>query len=507
MKKIIVHILSIVLIFLLHSTGNPSDTKSKVIQIGIASFPHSLNPVYAADETSQLVANKIYDSLYYYDCSGTITNGLAENSHIKQILTPPRSVSSSHSSLRAKIEIQLKKSIFFSDGKELDAEDVIRTIKLLQDKKFGYYYRSELDFIENIEKIDRYRFQLTITDRLAAWKDFLLFKILNSKEIKQATPDGFHLMKLSGTGPYKIKNISLPHRITLEANSKYSPSPVDIEFTVVSYSYFIPLKLLNREIQIGEIQPEHAASYSTNKEWQESFSLEKYTKKGYTYLVFNTRNSLIDKNLRKFFYNFLIAGDFLDRFLNRRGERVYSPFLFIDEKVKPAPLVSTPIREKTRLKLLVNSESGLRKEFMFFLVEELKRYNLELEPVTVEYHSFLEYLKKGRFDLAISGYVFDSDYDAKLIFNRDSYFNYSQSSYPEMETLVEQGINEPDRQKRKALYLEAHRIWLKELPFLPLFKLYYYMGISRQLEIPPNRYKTVPAAGDFLYNLHQYRFK
>ena len=486
-------------VLLANPHGNPdSNSKKNVLRIGIDTFPVSLNPVYATTETSQAIINKVFGSLFYFNHKGEISNGLVKNFHLD---TNDR-----------EILIQLKENIFFSDGKELETDDVIQTVKLLQNKAFGYPYISDLRFIKKIEKKDRFSFKIKLNSTFAPWKNRLTFKILNSHEIKDAAPAAFPNMALSGTGPYKIKTIENPAKIILELND--NPNSRDmydmyrfIEYIVVSYTHLMPLKLLNNEIDIGELQPEHASAYQAVPKWQQRFKVLKYKKFGYTYLVFNLRNSTIGKNLRKFFYNLLIKGDFLDRFLKNRGERVKTPFLLLDPKIQPAGFKTTPLKQPVRIKMLTNTESKLRKELVLFLRKELKTRNVHLEPVFLEYHSFLEYLKKGRFDMAISGFMLDIDYDITDIFCSRSFFNYANFHCPEMETLLAQGLKEPDSQEREEIYMKAHRLWREELPLIPLFNLYYYVGISGKIKIPKETYTLVGAVGDFLFNIHDWKTK
>ncbi len=482
---------------LANSNGNPdSNSKKNVLRIGINTFPVSLNPVYATTETSQAIINKVFDSLFYFDYKGEITNGLVKNLHLDKN--------------EREILIQLKEKIFFSDGKELEADDVIQTVKLLQNKAFGYPYISDLRFIKKIEKKDRFSFKIKLNSTFAPWKNRLTFKILNSHEIKDAAPAAFPNMVLSGTGPYKIKTIKDPAKIILELNNNPNSRHMHhmyrfIEYIVVSYTHLMPLKLLNNEIDIGELQPEHAAAYQAIPKWQQRFRVLKYKKFGYTYLVFNLRNSTINKNLRKFFYNLLIKGDFLDRFLKNRGERVKTPFLLLNPKIQTIGFKTISLKKPIRIKMLTNAESKLRKELVLFLRKELKTHNIHLEPVFLEYHSFLEYLKTGRFDMAISGFMLDIDYDISDIFSSRSFFNYANFHCPEMEVLLDRGLKEPDPQKREEIYMKAHRLWLEELPLIPLFNLYYYVGISGKIMVPKETYTLVSAVGDFLFNIHDWK--
>lgn len=482
-----------------------SAAAAETLRIGINEFPAALNPVYTSTETSQAIINKVFNGLFYFDEHGNIQKELVEKVHFESTV---------------KIIIELKKNIFFSDGKELTADDVVATVGLLQDRRFKYPYVSNLKFIKSLEKIDRYRFKITMPYRFAPWRAYLTFKILNSHEIIDAPPDTFRDTILSGSGPYQFKTIKRPTRIILERNPANPIHPIPghlaeipgkmfqlIEYNVISYTHLAPLKLINNEIDICELQPENAAAYqqTKSKEWHQSFSLLKYRKFGYTYLVFNLRNSLITKNLRALFYNLLINGDFLARFLKGRGERLASPFLLLNSKAKPLQLETTPLENPVRLNILTNSESKLRKQLVLFLREALKSFNIYLQPVFLEYHTFLEYLKKGRYDIGVSAFILDIDYDMTDIFASDSYLNYAHFRSPEMDALLQQGLRELNPGEREAIYLKAHRVWLENLPLIPLFNLYYYVGVSRHIEIPARRMEVVGSVGDFLYNILEWR--
>lgn len=504
-KKSIPRLYLFILIITISIDLFPGSTAAEeTLRIGINDFPASLNPVYASTETSQAVMNKVFNGLFYFDEKGNIQKELVEKVHFENTV---------------EIIIELNKNIFFSDGKELAADDVVATVELLQNKRFKYPYISNLQFIQRIEKINRHKLKITMPYRFAPWKAYLTFKILNSHEIKDVSPETFRDMILSGTGPYKFKTFKRPTKIILELNHANTiPRHLAsipgkkfrfIEFIVISYTHLAPLKLINNEIDICELQPENAEAYkqTKSKKWRQRFSLLRYKKFGYTYLVFNLRNSLITKNLRYLFYNLLLKGDFLARFLKDRGERVTSPFLLLNSKVKPTQLKTTPLETPIRLNILTNSESKLRKQLVLFLRKEIKSFNIHLHPVFLEYHTLLEYLKKGRYDIGVSGFILDIDYDMTDIFSSDSYFNYAYFRSLEMDALLHQGLGELEPGKREEIYLKAHRVWLENLPLIPLFNLYYYVGVSRHIGIPARRMEILGSVGDFLYNILEWRKK
>jgi peptide/nickel transport system substrate-binding protein len=463
--------------------------ESGVLRIGCLDFPSQLNPVYATSETAQGVMNKIHQALFYFDQAGEIRPELVDSVRYDE--------------KQLAISLTLKRGICFANGAVLQSRDVMATIELLKNPIFEYPYLSDLNFIEKIVVIDPLNFRIKLKEKFAPWKNYLTFKILNAGEIRGLNPGEFRKQISLGCGPYQVASVEEPRGIVLKENPyclKHN-SFKKIAYSVLGDPRQGPLKLLNGEMDAVEVQADDVQSYDLLPQWRKYFSLLKYKKFGYTYLVFNLKNSFIDLNMRKLFYNRLLTSPFLDTFLKGAGEKVYSPFLNLSAAVHSKPLVIIPLLQRRRLRILANSESVLRKQFVLFLCEEMKPFNVELEPVFVEYQTFLKYLKQGNYDLAVSAFLLDMDWNLKDVLSSSGYFNYAGLADAKMDALLEAGLREMDETKRRQIYLGAHERWLESLPLIPLFSLNYFMGVSRSLNIPAGRFELVGSCGDFFYNL------
>lgn len=463
--------------------------EARVLRIACFDFPASFNPVYATSETAQAVMNKIYQSLFYFDSQGKIC--------------PELVAAVSRDEARLEISLRLKKGARFADGSVLSSQDVVATVALLKNPLFENPYLSDLDFLEKIEARDPLTLRIKLKGRFAPWENYLTFKILNAAEIKRLDPAKFRRHIPLGSGPYRLARLDEPRGFELCGNP-YSlrPGPfARICYSVLREPRLAPLLLLNDEIDAVEIQGDDAQTYSHLKKWQSQFQLLKYQKFGFTYLVFNLRNSLINKNLQRIFFNRLLGTSFLDDFLQGIGERVFSPFLYLSSAKHPQPFPTAVVPATCKLKILTNSESQVRKQLVLFLCEEMKAFHIELQPVFVEYRTFLKYLKQGNFDLAVSAFMLDMDWNMKDILASDGYFNYAGLAKPEMDMALEAGLHEMDAEKRRKIYERAHELWLESLPLIPLFSLNYYMGISRRIKIPQNPFQVVGSSGDFFFNL------
>lgn len=487
MTRILVALLLMIPLFVFSA---PS-VSNKVLRVGINAYPANLNPVYTTDETSQALVNKIFDALFEFNSQGALVNRL---------------VKSFTYTSDTDINLELKKGIRFSNGKELTAADVEATVRLLMDENVQYPYASNLAFISSFKAESKYSLRLRTKSSAAAWRNFMTFKILCSQEIKTIeTSDlsAFRSKQLAGTGPYMLAFVDPPNTVSLKRNPHSQADalyPV-LEYMVVAYPHLVPLKLLNREIDLCELQPEDITVYRKKKSWQDSFRILKYNKFGYTYLVFNLQRPEITLELRQLLYNALVAGAFTEKYLHGRGQAVKSPFMLLSEEVEAKSFTIDKLSPPKRLKILTNSESQMRKRFILFLKKELLPLGIELEPVFLEYHSFLDSLKRKDFDLALSGFLLDIDYDMRDILASGSYFNYAGYSSHEMDRLLDAGLRELASLKRKTVYREAHQVWNTDLPLLPLFSLYYYVGVANNVPIPEDTCRLMGSSGDFLQNI------
>jgi len=499
MKKIILFFyIFYAVLFLYHckSDNNTNIEKEKTLRIGILTFPNTLNPLYVTDEASTMLINKVYDSLYYFDINGNVKSRIIKN---EKIIVNTNTF---------EIILIIRNDIFFSNGMQLTTKDIVNTINLIKDIKYLSPYRPYVGLIKKIILKGNYKLRIVFNKKNANWKNYLTFKILNSKEINNISPKMLKKKTLSGTGPLKFNYINRPSEIVLSPNIFYSfakkPLYSKIIYSVIAYAYNSPLKLLNDEIDIVGLQKEDVLVYKHNKRWKKKFRVFSYKKFGYTYLSFNLNKPELSLNIRKLFYNLMYNSSFLKKFLNNRGEIIYTPFLLLNEKTKNVSFKTKPINKTLSFTILSNTKSQIQREFLLFLADELKSFNISLKPVFLESQLLYSKLKNKDYEIAISGYVLDIDYDMKDILYSNSFFNYSNYQNSAMDKQLELGLNTFNSINRRKIYLKANDIWLKDLPMIPLFNLYYYSGVSRKIKTPRQTVLVMGSAGDFLQNIEEW---
>lgn len=463
---------------------------ARELRLAVAEYPASIHPVYAVSETGQAVINKLYHSLFAHDGSGRLTPELVEGWQ----RTGDDTV----------VHLTLKPGFFFPGGRMLDAGDVAATFALLRDPRFAFPYRSDLDFIAAIEPISARTVRLRLRHPHAAWRTYLTFKILAAEEIRQATPLTFARSLPGGTGPYRVVRQDAARELVLERNPGYRGAlpATRLVYEVQLDPRTMPQKLVAGEVDAGEIQPEDAELFPRRPDWSRRFRLIPYEKFGFTYLAFNTRRPAIDREFRRTVYRRLVAGTFLSRFLRGRGRPVYSPVLALGEEKPLAIATPRPLPPGSRrVRLLTNSESRLRRHFVLFAAEELKKDGIVAEPVFLEYHSFMKAVRGGDFDLAVSAFLLDLDYNVRDILASDGVCNYAGWADPALDRLLQEGLAEMDEEKRRQIYRRVHRCWAEELPLLPLFSLYYHMGVAPSLHPARDPVRIIGSCGDFFYRI------
>jgi len=501
MKKIyLVLILIIFYIIFFYNNGCENNRNAvKSLKIGILSFPNIFNPAYITDEVSTVFSNKVYDSLYYFDDEGKVSSKIIENEKLN------------HLKNGFGIRILLKKNIFFSNGNQLIFDDIVKTVDLLQNKNFGSPFLLYVSEIKGIRVKNKFEGEIIFKEYNANWKNYLSFKIFNSKEIKGISPKIFKRKMLSGSGPLKFKKINRPSEIILTINPYYIKSNKsrysEIIYSVISYINNSPLKLVNNETDIVSLTYENVLTYRKNMIWQKNFKILKFRKFAYSYLAFNLQKKKLSLNIRKIFYAVLHNKGLIKKFLNGRGEEIKTPFLLLNEKVKETTYNIEKLKKKIEITVLSNIRNIEQRDFILFLSQEMIKYNIFLQPVFLENQLLIGRLKKGDFGIAIGGFILDIDYDMKDILYSDAYFNYTNYSNKNMDNLLLKGLKTVDNQKREKIYLNANKIWEKDLPFIPLYNLYFYKGVSNKIFIPKNTAKLIGSSGDFLQNIENWIFK
>ncbi|MDO8601356.1 MAG: ABC transporter substrate-binding protein [bacterium] len=165
---------------------------------GVIGQPRMINPIFApANDTDRDLSELIFSGLLKYDYQGKLVLDLAKD---YQTLEEGRA-----------FEFNLKEDLAWQDGKPLTADDIIFTIKTIQNPDYKSPLRPSWLGVE-VEKISGTKIRFTLKNPSAIFLENTTLKILPKHIWQNIDQNNFPLsvfnLKPVGSGPYKIKKIN-----------------------------------------------------------------------------------------------------------------------------------------------------------------------------------------------------------------------------------------------------------------------------------------------------------
>ncbi|MBM3251106.1 MAG: hypothetical protein FJZ07_02635, partial [Candidatus Nealsonbacteria bacterium] len=161
---------------------------------GVIGRPRFINPIYANSDTDRDLVHLIFSGLMKYDNDLQIVSDLAESYQINQDET--------------EYKFHLKENLFWQDGEPLTAEDVVFTVKTIQNPDFKSPYRVSWMGVE-VEKINDLTIKFNLKKPYASFLENATLKIIPKHIWEKILPENFPLddrnLKPIGSGSYKLK--------------------------------------------------------------------------------------------------------------------------------------------------------------------------------------------------------------------------------------------------------------------------------------------------------------
>ena len=285
---------------------------------GVIGSPRFINPLYAPlNEVDQDLTELLFSGLMKYNEKGEIIPDLGQ-CEIKE---------------EGKVyECYLKENIFWHDGEKLTADDVIFTIKIVQDPAYQSPLRVNWLGIE-VEKISGLAVRFKLKNSYPPFLEYLTIKILPKHIWENVSAQSFALsdynLKPIGPGPYQFKELKRdefgkPISLTLILNPRYFGKIPN--FSQVTFRFFEKEKDLILAYQAKEIQ---GFSLLDPKLLNElcchfAFSLPRYFA-----IFFNPGKSkvLAEREVREALNYGTNKKEILEKVIENQGEVVDSPIL------------------------------------------------------------------------------------------------------------------------------------------------------------------------------------
>lgn len=292
------------------------------INTAISGSPLFINPIYASSDIDRDLVELIYSGLMKYDSQGNIIPDLAQKYEIKE---------------EGKvIEVYLKENISWSDGAPLTADDVIFTIKVIQNPDYKSVFWAKWIGIE-VEKISDFGIKFSLKNPSPFFLENLTLKIIPKHIWEKFGPENFSLsiynLKPIGSGPYKLKEIKQDKKgkiikIELVRNQLfYEKKPY---LSQISFYFYDSNENLIKAALKKDVQAFLITDYQDlNKIPKSDFQIINFSFPRYFAVFFNPEKLefLADKKIRQAINYATDKNELIEKILLGYGKEVSSPIL------------------------------------------------------------------------------------------------------------------------------------------------------------------------------------
>lgn len=239
---------------------------------GVVGSPRFINPIYAdlESDVNRDLVEILFSGLMKYDSQGQIIPDLAEEIEVKEE--------------GKKIEVYLKPDIFWSNGEKITADDVVFTIKTVQDSDYKSPLRTNWLGIR-VEKISERGISFELKNPYSAFLERLTIKIIPEHIWGDISSQNFPLSVFNlnpiGSGPYRLKKLEQNEKGFIKS-TLLEPNPFYHErkpyLSEISFVFFDEEKDLVAAFKNGDVDGFSPSSLSIPKGGGNlySFSLPRY---------------------------------------------------------------------------------------------------------------------------------------------------------------------------------------------------------------------------------------
>jgi peptide/nickel transport system substrate-binding protein len=475
--------------------------KGGQIIVGISQEPQNFNPIMPTIESQRGVHMAIYDDLWRIDPKGNFVPNLAV-----EIPTQGNGGISKDGTL---FTVKLRKDAKWHDGQPFTAKDVVFTWQRLMNPKVSAFSTVGFDQIDSMWAVDdsmvKFKMKQTYSPILVALSDmFIVPEHILGKSV-DINKDEFNTKRPVGTGAFKFAEWVAGDHITLEANTAYhGPGPY---IDRLIYKYIPDLTVLFTQFKTGEIDITGIQGIPVDL-YPEARTLPGITlhvNPGTTYDCI-APNFLLplfqDKRVRQALYSGMDKKPIVEKiFLGLVPEAetyvppqswAYNPKIKGTHKYDPErakKLLEAAgwkvgpdgirVKDGKRLSFENACTAGnkQREQIQQLLQQQWRQIGVEMrinnKPAAV---LFGDFYRLSKFETIINGIGMGADPEhsfrlhskyipAKGGMGRNS-IAYEN---PEVDRLLEAGVREMDREKRKTIYYKLQEVLADDLPYLPIY--------------------------------------
>lgn len=486
--------------------GDPVD--GGTLNLSMFSAPAGkLHPVFSDNQYDTFITNYTFDYLMNPDENIDYNQpALAESMEWKDDTT---------------LEIKLREGVKWHDGEEVTIDDLIFTYETLADPGYTkagntrFYliedvvgakekHDGKADKVKGLKKVDDYTLEMEFNHHYAPaisqlapygplpehiFADMDSEDMLNADEVKK-NPIGY--------GPYKVKEHKANEYVVLEKNEDYYVEGKPHIDQIV-------WKVMNQDVAVGALQSGEVdaismvdASNFDTLDKQDNIEVKETEDFGFQFMGFNLEvKKLQDKALRQAIAHGINREALVKGLLKEHGyvtnqwmakpswaynKALDGAYPHDVEKAKKIladagyedkngdGYVENPDGKKLSIKLDYPVGNPIREKSAPIIVENLKEIGIKVDLQNPrEFAAYSNVLEQGKIEMYLLGFSTGTDPDSVAFYGKDGGFNYMNFNDKKNDELLKKGQQEPDQDKRTAIYKEWSEYVNEELPIVYLY--------------------------------------
>ncbi len=450
--------------------------------------PALLNPVFGASMAEARANELVFESLYTDNPELQTTPALAESAEV--------------AADKLSMVVTLRSDVTWHDGQAFSADDVVYTVKTMQDKATASTEYGRVSWIKDISADDATHVRMTFVHPEVRPEDKLFFKIL-PKHSFAAGPmkrtDPFRTKPI-GTGPWKVTQFNEDNSVTFSKNPGWRSSVGIDQVTlreVADKNYQAKLVLYESLEALVRVLPRDLAILQNNRKVE----LYPYQTNSWWYLGYNLNRPLLANASVRHGIADLVDVDALLAPVGT-GARISGPFVpsspYYNHDVTLAEpdddAAATLLAQGGLVKTNDDWTQGGRpvvltavahksvesvQEVAINLQSQLQTAGIQLKVDFLDDAEWKQRVWKDHdYDLLLSQWTFDRNEDIREQFHSQGTRNFVGYANPAVDTLLDKARDATDPFVRKAALRDVHKLVAADQPMVFLWTLDSYAALS-----------------------------
>ncbi|MGL4988069.1 MAG: ABC transporter substrate-binding protein [Cetobacterium sp.] len=423
----------------------------------------TIDPIYIKDQYSVRVVPYLYDTLFVYNDEGEIVPNLVDAWSWKD---------------DGVLELQLKENIQFSNGDELLAVDVKKSIERMLE--YGIF-KDFFSDIEAVKIVDEKKLEIKLKRKNRMFLSMLTYYMCSiTKNINET---------LYGTGPYTLEKIT-NKSVNFSRNDTHFKNydrPKKVEIVAEISERKRAILYFNEEVDVVlDATLKKITDWKKEGLVNKNAIAQKEKELDTVAIMFGNKDHKFEKrNVRKTILSLINKEELIEGIFSEKRAQTFFPTELFSANL-------SKVSDEKRIHFNLENQKILKNEIEIMILNDdqsikiannlkiqLEKNGIKTKIIPHQQEAYLMKLEKRNYELAISSITFDKNY---LVYNLGKIIKYDirdKEMYNAILPFLELLKNEKDSANREQIYDKIVYLISKDVPYIPLIHR-EKVSISRQ---------------------------